>query len=53
MLEWSRELLYHSTQPVVANSTSARVLYGPSWKTAVPMHSVLYRPMIDSIRALS
>lgn len=28
-------------------------LVGPAWKTLVPMHSVLYRPMIDSIRALS
>lgn len=40
-VEWSLLLLYQSTQPAVAYSTSARVLYGPEWKTVVRMHSGL------------
>jgi hypothetical protein len=32
-VEWSLLLLYQSTQPAVAYSTSAMVFYRPSWKT--------------------
>lgn len=53
MLECNRVLLYQSTHPAVANSTSEAVLYGPEWKIVVRMHSVLYSPFADSIRALS
>jgi len=52
-VEWSLRLLYQSTQPAVAYSTSAMVLNGPGWKTVVRTHSALNRPLIVSIRALS
>jgi hypothetical protein len=48
-----RRWLYQSTQAMVANSTSDRVLNGPVWNGPGRTHSVLYSPMIDSIRALS
>src|SRR5699024_1149612 len=41
---WRGRLLYQSTQPAAANSTSASVRNGPPWKTVVRMHSVLNRP---------
>lgn len=44
-----RRLLYQSTPPAVANSTSAMVRYGPSWKTVVRCISALQKPSIDSI----
>ena len=33
-------------------TTSAIVLWGPSWKIVVRKHSVLFTPLIDSMRAL-
>ncbi len=53
ILECSLLLLYQSTQPAVANSTSETVLYGLEWKIVVRMQSVLYNPLTDSARALS
>ena len=47
-------LLFHqSTQAMVAYSTSAMVRSGSVWKGPGRTHSVLYRPMIDSMGALS
>jgi hypothetical protein len=40
-LLWSLRLLYQSTQPAVAYSTSARVFERAGWKTVVRMHSAL------------
>lgn len=52
-LPWSLRWLCQSTQPAVAYSPSAMVLYGPSWKTVVRTHSALCSPVIVSMRALS
>lgn len=37
----------------MAYSTLPTVLYGPAWKIVVRIHSVLYRPLMHSVRALS
>ncbi len=53
MLEWSRVVLNHETQPLVANSTAVIVFKGPWWRTVAAMHSVLYSPIVPSMRALT
>lgn len=42
-------MLYQSTQPAVANSTSASVRKGPAWKTVVRMHSVGLEQAVDRL----
>ncbi len=52
MLLWSRRLFHQSTQARVANSTSARVFSGPGQERPGMQHSVLYRLMMLSMRAV-
>ncbi|MDX6428586.1 MAG: hypothetical protein QOE54_952 [Streptosporangiaceae bacterium] len=49
MAVWIRRELYQLMYSAVASSTPDRVFQGPS----LLISSVLYRPIVDSIRALS
>lgn len=45
--------MYRSAHPAVVYSTSVVVVHGSLWDTVVRTHSVLWRPLIVSVRALS